>query len=260
MTAHLIRAIVLGLLLLVVLAQPAAATPLLEDGDAAELAQSLADATDEQDICYGWAVQVQDGSGGPSGQETGSSLGPGRSGSAALATCKRYVVLTGVVRYTCSSCEGEDSASIRVTSNVAGAPTEQDLNDLGFKGGDLANDDGDVVLINMVGALPLITASKGIADPVLVEATPTVVPGASDGPTNSPSTPDWLRDSWLSLSALLILVAGGAFWLIRLFNDDRRRRGAAARAADRRDRSGGGVTKTLAAREATADPPPDPAA
>jgi len=254
------RVIVIGITLLAVLAQPAAAAPLLEEGDAAELAQSLADASDEQDICYGWQIDVQDGSGGPSGQEIGSNLGPGRLVSAAAGSCMRTVLLEGVVSYTCDSCEGEDSASIRVTSNVAGAPTEQDLKDLGFKGGDLANDNGDVVLINMVGALPLITASKGIADPVPVEETSTVVPSASDGPTNSPSTPDWLRDSWLALSALLVLVAGGAFWLIRLFNDDRRRRRAAARAADLRKGSGGGITKSLAAREATADPPPDPAA
>ena len=258
MTTCLARVVVIGVTLLAVLAHPAAAAPLLEDGDAAELAQSLADASDEQDICYGWQIDVQDDSGGPSGQEIGSNLGPGRLVSAAAGSCKRTVVLEGVVSYTCDSCESEDSASVRVRSSVPGGPTFEDLEDLGLKGGDLTKDTGDVVLINMVGALPLIVASKGAATPVPVEPS-TVVPAASDGPTNRPSTPDWLRDSWLALSALLILVAGGAFWLFRLFNDDRRRRRAAARAADLRN-SGGGITKSLAAREATADPPPDPAA
>jgi hypothetical protein len=198
-----------------VLAHPAAAVPLLDEGDAAELAQSLADAREEQDVCYGWNVQVLDGSGGPSGFDTGSNLGPGRPlGAAAAEPCTRSVTLEGAVEYTCESCEAEDSSAVRVVSSFPGGPTTADLEDLGLKGSALKEDTGDVTLINMVGALPLITASKGAAPPVPVEPS-TVAPAASDRPTGTPSTPDWLRDAWLQLAALLVIILAGVVWFVQ---------------------------------------------
>ncbi len=209
-------------------AHPAAAVPLLDEGDAAELAQSLADATEEQDVCYAWNVFVQDGSGGPSGFDTGSNLGPNAPlGTAVSSPCTKSVTLEGRVTYTCGSCESEDSSSVSVVSNFPGGPTTRDLEDLGLEGGDLKNDDGDVALVNMVGALPLITASKGAAAAVPVQPS-TLKPGATDKPTNSPSVPDWLRDSWLALTALLVVVLGGVLWLvsIRIADIARRRQSA----------------------------------
>jgi hypothetical protein len=209
--------------LLAAIAQPVAAAPLLDDADATELAQSLADATEEQDVCYGWQVRVQDDSGGPSGLDIGSSLGPGRPVGAAVGSCDRSVVLEGSVHYSCESCESEDSSSIRVTANFPGAPTERDLADLGLEGGDLTKDTGDVVLVNMAGALPLIVASKGAAAPVPVEPS-TVTPAASGHPTDGPQIPDWLRERWLALAALLVVIVGGVIWLLKVVDDERRLR------------------------------------
>lgn len=245
-----------ALLFALTLAQPAAAQPLLDDGDAAELAQSLADATEEQDICYGWSVLVTDDSGGPSGIDSGSSNGPGAPIGTAIANpCERTVELSGSIGYTCGSCESEDSSSVSVTSSFPGGPTTGDLEDLGLKGGDLKNDNGDVVLQNMVGALPLLVASKGLADPIPVEPS-TVAPAASDKPTNSPAIPDWLRDSWLPLTALLVLIIGGVIWLVQILATERQRGARRRRAEGRKNRTGGGFTPPTPG--TPADSPADP--
>ncbi len=41
-------------------------------------------------------------------------------------------------------------------------------------------------------------------------------PAPGDGPTGTPSTPDWLRDSWLGLVFFGMLFGGGVIWLVRL--------------------------------------------
>jgi len=202
---------------------PASASPLLAEGDAAELAQSLAEATAEQGICYGWSIQVNDSSGGSSGLESGSNAGPGAPlGANVVTDCTKSVELTGYVSFTCDSCESEDSSSISISSTVPGGPTVGDLDDLGLDGGQLKGDKGDEALANMVGALPVIAASKGLADPV--EADPqTVTPGATDRPTGTPSTPDWLRESWLVLSVCLLVIIGGICWFFATPGRRRRR-------------------------------------
>ena len=53
----------LALAMLVVPVAPAGAAPILDDGDATELANALAEATEEQGVCYGWEVVVQDDDG-----------------------------------------------------------------------------------------------------------------------------------------------------------------------------------------------------
>lgn len=202
-------------------AAPAAqALPVLENADAAELAQALADATEAQGVCYGWAVQVADGSGGPSGLDVGSDKGPGVPVDRAV--CPKYVELQAGIEFTCESCESEDSSNVLIDANFAGAPTKDDLDDLGFSGGDLTQDDNDVVLTNMVGALPLVAASNGAATPVPgLDEAEADKPAAGDVPTGTPSTPDWLREHWLALVAFLLLAGGGAVWLVRLRRADR---------------------------------------
>jgi hypothetical protein len=59
---------------------PAGALPVLESGDAAELARALADATEDQDVCYGWKVEISDYGGANDGIDEGSSLGVGGPG------------------------------------------------------------------------------------------------------------------------------------------------------------------------------------
>lgn len=203
-------------------AAPAAqALPVLEEADAAELAQALADATEAQGgVCYGWAVQVADGSGGPSGLDVGSDKGPGVPVDRAI--CPKYVELQAGIEFTCESCESEDSSNLLIDANFAGAPTKDDLDDLGFSGGDLTRDDNDVVLTNMVGALPLVTASNGAAAPVPgPDEAEADKPAAGDVPTGTPSTPDWLREHWLALVFFGLLAGGGVAWLVRLRSADR---------------------------------------
>lgn len=207
--------LVAALGLAVVIAPAAQALPVLEDADAAELAQVLADATEAQGVCYGWAVQVADGSGGPSGADVGSDKGPGVVVD--RAACPKYVELQGGIEFTCDSCESENSSNIVIDANFAGAPTKGDLEEIGFSGGDLTHDDNDVVLTNMVGALPLVTASNGAAMPVPgLEPAEADKPAAGDVPTGTPSTPDWLRESGPALVVFLLLAGGGTVWLVRL--------------------------------------------
>lgn len=222
-----------ALLALLVVAAPAAATPLLSEGDAAELAQALAEATEEQGVCYAWEVSVDDQSGGLDGTDSGSSAGPGRPlGTALDLDCAKTVTLDGRVTYTCGSCEAEDSSSVSVVSTFAGGPTTKDLERLGLDGGQLKQDDGDVALANMVGALPIITASKGAAPQLEADAlTGPTGAAATDRPTGSPSMPDWLRESWLPLIVSLLAVGGGTWWFVAGLVTDRRTRARAERRA-----------------------------
>jgi hypothetical protein len=205
------------------LAAPASARaePLLDRADAAELAQSLAEATDEQGVCYGWRVEVVDDSGGPSGVDQGSSLGPGRPVPHGGAGCARWVELIGTVTYTCDSCEAEDSASAEVTSNLAPAPTVQDLVKLGLNPSGLSADDGDVRLTDMVGALPLVASSKAGVAPVPFEPRRAPLP-AGDRPTGGSPLPDWLRTALPLLVAALVCMVGGGIWFAALTAQARR--------------------------------------
>lgn len=214
----------LAALLLLVLVPAAHAVPVLAEADATELAETLQTATAAQDVCYGWAVAVTDQGGPESGEDVGSDKGVG---TRVDRSCAKWVELQASVLYTCETCEGEDASDIVVESNFEGAPTEADLVELGFAGGDLIRDDNDVVLTNMVGALPLVTASNGAAPPVPAPSgADAPQPAAGDGPTGAPSTPDWLRENWLSLAFFLVLALGGLVWLIRLAQDDRQARRA----------------------------------
>ncbi len=217
------RALLLATTVLLLATPAASAQPFLEDGDAAELANALADATEEQGICYGWQVSVDDGSGGPSGTEIGSNFGPGRDIDAAQCT-KGSVVLQGYVTWTCSSCESEDSSDFSVRSTVPGGPTKKDLEDLDFDGGELKGDNGDSVLVSMVGALPLIVSSKGVAPALTADTSTEPAKPPADKPTGTPSIPDWLRESWLALAAFLIAAIGGGIWLMSAVSADRARK------------------------------------
>lgn len=215
----------LAALVVLLAAVPSAhAVPVLAEADATDLAETLAAATAAQDVCYGWAVSVDDQSGPESGQDVGSDKGAGVPVDRA---CPKWVELQGAIQFTCETCESEDSSAIAIESNVEGAPTPSDLEALGFSGADLIKDSNDVVLTNMVGALPLVTASNGAAPPV---PGPTGAdapqPAAGDVPTGTPSTPDWLRENWLALTFFLVLALSGLVWLVRLRLDDRQARRA----------------------------------
>jgi hypothetical protein len=209
------------LVLALAAASAASATPLLDEGDAVELSQQLAEATEVQGVCYGWSVQVDDQSGGPSGVDAGSNLGPDVPLTAQTPDCERQVVLVGQVLYTCESCEGEDGSVADVQGSFPQAPTLADVEALGFDDKALKDDDGDTTLVNMVGALPLLTSSAGAAEPVPIEQEGAPRPGPDDVPTGGPSTPDWVRDSAGALALCALLILGGLLWFLKLRRDAR---------------------------------------
>jgi hypothetical protein len=204
-----IRAMLLAVLLLAAL--PAAASAgVLDPGDTTELAQALADARDEQDICYGWNV-ANNFSGT---DDVGSSLGPG-----VPVRCPQYVELRGSIDYSCDSCEAQDSASISIESNLRNPPTTGDLKDLGLEASDLLGDKDDQTLFNMVQALPLITAQRGNAAfiaPELDQQTPT-----ADRPTDHPGSDFW-RDAWGGLLIGIVLIVAAVGWWLYQRNEYRR--------------------------------------
>lgn len=195
------RRTLLALLLVGLAAAPAAPAGILAPEDAQEAAQGLAEAQEEQDVCYGWHI-ANDFDGAP---DLGS--GTGGPGVAPDATgCERYVFLYGTIHYACPSCEDSDSADVRIETNLSPAPTRQDLEDLGLDDGDLTGDNDDVTLVNMIGALPLLAAQTGAVAAVPAEI-PATVP-ASDVATNPPGS-DFLRESWLKLVFFGFLIASG---------------------------------------------------
>ncbi len=228
----MIRALLLALLLSFVVAPAAQAGVILGDGDAAELAQTLAEAYEDQDVCYGWDVDVDDASGGPSGEDIGSNFGPGEPLDNHQQDCQNAVLLTGSVSFTCDSCESEDSSAWSVSSTFSGLGA-QDLKDLGFGGDALEKNDNDARLASMVGALPLIVASKSLAPAIQAEPVQTSTIPATDHATGSPILPDWLRDRWLALSALLLLALGGGIWLSYTLQEEARQKLARERRARR---------------------------
>jgi hypothetical protein len=189
---------------------PAQAGVLAPD-DAAELAQSLADASEEQGICYGWNV-ANNFDGVP---DVGSSAGPAVPESGLEQNCKLgFVELTGSIDYACDSCDDSDSASVSIRSTFANGPTADDLAALGLDAGDLTGDNDDTTLINMVSALPLLAADRGLA-PYLAYEPATAVPVA-DRATGKPGS-DLLRDSWplLAFCAFLIVAGPGFYYYKR---------------------------------------------
>jgi hypothetical protein len=203
-----LRALALGVLLALALATPAEAG-IIAPEDAAELAQTLADAQEEQDICYGWAVGNNFDSTGDLGN---SRTGPDQQLIEVAGTCpKGYVVLNGDIRYACDSCESEDSASVSIDSNLPNPPTVKDLEGLGLKAGDLTGDKDDTTLINMVNALPLLAAERGNAPYVAYEEAKEVP--AQDHPTDKPGS-DFLRDAWLKLVLFGGLVVTGPMFFL----------------------------------------------
>ncbi len=203
---------VVAIAVLGLLPGPSAAAPILEPADAEELAQTLAEASEDQDVCYGWEVQVIDESGTSSGLEAGSSQGPGRPLD--RARCARYAVMQARVEYTSEYSEAEDSVSLfGIDSNLSRPPTVEQLADLGLDANALLSEQDDQALIDMTGVLPLLVAEAGEA-PYIPFQEPTEPIPASDRPTNSPPS-DWWRTYWwvAALGALgvgVVVLGAGA--------------------------------------------------
>ena len=216
-------------------AAPAGALPVLDPADATELAQALAEATEDQDVCYGWKVTVYDYGGGADGTDLGSSLGVGQP--AIQAECPRYVVFQASITYTSSSSEAEDSASFDVVSNIPGAPTAADLRANGISGGGLLGANDDQVVANAALLLPALLAEKGLAEPISLEANTQPLP-ADDRATGTPGS-DWLRKYGAALAVAALTLAGGLGWAAWILVKEHPFRSAPVETMSRRNRSRG---------------------
>lgn len=229
-----VRALLVTIALAVVLLLLAPSSPvnaaILAPEDATELANTLAEASAEQGVCYGWNISVNDYSGsGEDGPDIGSNLGPGRPVGAGSGDCEKWVVLTGSVTYTSDSSESDDSAYWSIDSNLSNPPRSSELKDLGYDEGDLTGDKNDVTLINAVGALPALVADHGEAEALPFETStqPANVQGA---PTNAPGN-DFVREYGVMLALFGLILAGGLVWLAFGFFRTSARGGASSRSA-----------------------------
>jgi hypothetical protein len=210
-----VRALVpLGLSALLLLAAPAmaAADVVFDPADADDLAATLAEATAEQDVCYGWDVNVDDAIAGRS-ESVGSDKGPGIPVD--TSSCSKYVRLDVFITYTSESSESEDSASWDVSSTTGG-PTRTDMEGLDLDWDGLTGDNPDVVIGNAVAALPLLAADKGMGK--AIEAAPATGAAPADAaPTNSPGSDFWRNNGTGLMWGIGLLIAGGLFawWVFR---------------------------------------------
>ncbi len=216
-------------------AAPAGAVPILDAADATELAQALAEATEDQDVCYGWKVTVYDYGGGADGIDLGSSLGVGQP--AVQAECPRYVVFEASITYTSASSEAEDSASFGVVSNIPGAPTVADLRDNGISGGGLLGANDDQVVANATLLLPALMSEKGLAEPIALEPNTQPLP-ASDRATGTPGS-DWLRKYGSAVAVAALILLGGLGWAAWIVVKEHPFTRAPVPTTSRRKRSGG---------------------
>ena len=205
------RLALVAALVLLVAAPAHAQRSILEPADAEELAQSLAEATDEQGVCYGWRVSVDDESGNVF-VENGSSFGPGGSLDPNRCESGRYVELVGNIDYTSETSEAEDSASYSIQSNLDRPPTVGELRDLGHGPGRLLDEDDDEALTNAVGALPALVADHGEAKPVPFETS--TLPNEQRGEPTGGGGSDFLREHGALFFLCLIALLGGIAWLV----------------------------------------------
>jgi hypothetical protein len=203
------------------LAAPGAASAdvVFDPADADDLAATLAEATQQQDVCYGWHVTVQDVA--TTDESVGSNLGANKAVS--TGSCRASVEFTATITYTSESSEAEDSASYDVSSNPGGV-SRADFDALGIDMGGLTGEDPDVAIGKAVAALPLLAADKGLADPIQAAPQTATSTPADARLTDDPGSDWWRRNGGTLLWGLSLIVAGGLFawWVVR---SNRRRTG-----------------------------------
>ena len=206
------RRLLLVSALVVAVATPAAAEdPVLDAESRAEVVTSLADALEEQGICYGYDLVVDDDDGGRwDGRWIETSLGEDTD-IKADTRCPKWVELSAAVHYTSGSSESEDNASWDVLGNFAGVPTTDQLAALDLHARDLA-DDGRAfsTMSNAVLALPLLVAEQGGAKPVPLDASPSPAP-AEAAATGRPGS-DWWRENGVKVGVLCVLLVTAGLW------------------------------------------------
>ncbi|WBB73555.1 hypothetical protein O7602_28470 [Micromonospora sp. WMMD1128] len=163
----------------------------------------LAAATAGQGICYGWVLHDYS-----TEISVGSNLGeqvPVRDDP----RCPRWIEVSAVVRYTSSSSESRDSASIGVDGSTDIEPADlypiaSGLSRFGLNE-DAFVDEPGWAITRAATVLPLLAAEAGLADPV---PTGTATPTGTAAPLPDAGN-DLLRDrwGWLVAAAVLLLVA-----------------------------------------------------
>ncbi len=202
---------VLAAALLLVSPAAASADVIFDPADADDLAATLAEAAQQQDVCYGWSVSVSDPYAG-----TSDSVGSDRGAGVPLdESCGKWVRFDASITYTSESSEAEDSATYDVESSVGG-PTRTDLDALGLDFGGLTGEDPDVVIGKAVVALPLLAADKGMGK--AIEAVPQTAAAPADARLTDDPGSDWWRENGGMLLWGVGLILGGAvfaWWIVR---------------------------------------------
>lgn len=219
------RALVAAALLapLLLAAPAAAANPVLDPEDDAEVAAALAQATEVQDVCYGYVLSVDDGDTG----EWGGTYAASSAGEGVRATegdgCRDGVVeLVARITYTSDFSEAEDSASWDLLSDVPGLSIA-DVEDQGLSPGDLLDDGASAATLqNAVLSLPRLAAEQAGLQPVVLEPNASPLPEGAE-PTGSPGS-DWLREHLVLLALSVGAVLAGLVALVAAFPRGRGRR------------------------------------
>ncbi len=208
------RALLLAAAALLLVAAPASAeNPVLDAEGDTDLAAALSEATDVQDVCYGYDLLVDDqDTFAFSGTFATSSLGPDVRASAGDPRCTGgLVVLVAQLTYTSSFSEAEDFASWQLLSDLPEL-TIDDVERLGFSAGDLLDDGkSETTLLNAVQALPRLAAEQAGKEPVLLEPNTAAIP-TDARPTGTPGS-DVLRESGPLLAFCVLLIVGGVVLL-----------------------------------------------
>ncbi len=182
---------------------------MLDPQDAIDLAQTLADVGDDQDVCYQWNVTIRGGS----GDEVGSSQNPDGPITDPAACTGGIATFTASLTYTCSSCEAEDSIGSRrleLTGDLAGAFTMRDVDRVSKAGGSalLGNSD-DLALRNTMMAIGQLVNDSGRVPRAAFEPS-TSGAGTSDGPDRIRRS-DWVRINTPTILTAIALVGIAAF-------------------------------------------------
>ena len=217
-------AALLALAAVLLLAAPAAAeNPVLDPEDDADVASALAEATEVQDVCYGYRLLVSDSDTGQySGTYAASSGGEGVAAGASSSCRAGVVELVASITYTSSFSDAEDSASWDLSSTLPELDV-RDVEDLGLSSGDLLDDGRSATtLLNAVLALPRIAAEQAGLPPVVLEPNAAPLPEGAR-PTGTPGS-DWLRENGALLGLCVVAVLGGLLLLVASFAGSRDRR------------------------------------
>ncbi len=204
----------LALLVLALLAAPASAVnPVLDPEDDADVAAALAEATEVQDVCYGYVLTVSDFDTGEWGGTYAASSGGEGVPASSAGDCRGGVVeLVASLVYESSYSEAEDSASWQLDSTL-GELTISDVEDAGLSADSLLDDDRSATtLLNAVLSLPQLATEQAGLNPVVLEPNASPLPEGAR-PDDSPGS-DWLRENGALLALSVAAVLAGLVALV----------------------------------------------